>query len=211
MRAAPRSMITPISAMPSHIGIINCRVFFSDGRDRHTCVPRGIHDFVIDIRDVRGIGHFWISGAQQPDQQIEHDRQHWSRRSVHDINRDLWGGAIFKDTEGQSVYFTGDSGFHQALFEELAARYASPDIALVPIGAYEPRWFMQYAHMNPEEAVKVHQILSPKKSMGFHFETFQLTNEAFDAPRKATIEALKAANIEGDLFMIPHPGDYVEI
>lgn len=137
--------------------------------------------------------------------------QHWSRRSLHDINRDLWGGAIFKDAEGQSIYFTGDSGFHQSLFEELHGRYGSPSLALIPIGAYEPRWFMQYAHMDPSEAMQVHQILKPQKSMGFHFETFQLTNEAFDAPRKTATEAMKQQKIEDGSFLVPYPGDFIEI
>lgn len=137
--------------------------------------------------------------------------QHWSRRGVNDINRDLWGGAFMRDVEGQSLYFIGDSGFHQAVFEEIAARHGSPDIALIPIGAYEPRWFMQYAHMNPAEAIEVHKILRPKKGMGFHFETFRLTNEEFGAPRKDALIALEKAGLSEDDFLIPHPGDYVEI
>lgn len=133
--------------------------------------------------------------------------QHWSRRGWSDINRDLWGGFFLKNSKGQSVFYCGDSGFDAGLFKDINARYGAPDIALLPIGAYEPRWFMKYSHMNPDEAVQIHQIMSAKKSMGFHFETFQLTDEAIDAPRKALEFALKRANIKGEEFLAPYPGD----
>lgn len=135
--------------------------------------------------------------------------QHWSRRGFNDINRDLWGGFFLKTTQGQSAYYSGDSGFDQGLFESLGQKYGAPDIAILPLGAYEPRWFMKYSHMNPAEAVKIHQIMKAKKSIGFHFETFQLTDEAIDAPRKALEQALKAAKVKGEDFLAPYPGDFV--
>lgn len=137
--------------------------------------------------------------------------QHWSRRGWSDINRDLWGGFFLKTAQGESVYYCGDSGFHEGLFDSIAKKYGAPDIALLPIGAYEPRWFMIYSHMNPDEAVKIHKILGAKKSMGFHFETFQLTDEAIDAPRKALGEALTASNIKGEDFLAPSPGDFMSV
>jgi len=137
--------------------------------------------------------------------------QHWSRRSLSDINRDLWGGCVLTSLNGKRVYFTGDSGFHEGLFAEIGKRFPAPDLAIVPIGAYEPRWFMAYAHMNPAEAVEVCQLVQAKKAMGFHFETVQLTDEAFDAPRNATIEALLEQGLPQDYFLIPHPGDYTDV
>ncbi len=131
--------------------------------------------------------------------------QHWSRRGFSDINRDLWGSCFIK-TSCQSLFYMGDSGFHAGLFQEIHQKYGSPDIALIPIGAYEPRWFMSYSHMNPAEAVEVHKILKPKKSMGFHFEVFQLTDEAFDAPRNHTKEKLAQHKITLDDFIIPQLG-----
>jgi L-ascorbate metabolism protein UlaG (beta-lactamase superfamily) len=137
--------------------------------------------------------------------------QHWSRRGLGDINRDLWGGAYLRTSKGKSLFFSGDSGFDQALFEGIGKRHGAPDIALLPIGAYEPRWFMKYSHMNPAEAVAIHQILKAKKSIAFHFETFQLTDEAFDAPRTHTQNALKEAGLTEEDFLIPYPGDYIEV
>lgn len=136
--------------------------------------------------------------------------QHWSRRGINDINRDLWGGAIIQ-AGGQKIFFPADTGFDEGLFKDLHKRYGSPDLALLPIGAYEPRWFMNYSHMNPDEAVQTHKILSPKKSMGYHFETFQLTDEAFDAPKKDTLKSLKNHDVPEKNFMIPVPGDRVTL
>ncbi len=136
--------------------------------------------------------------------------QHWSRRGFTDVNRDLWGGAFIKDETGQSVYFTGDSGFDKGLFEDIFRRHGAPDIALLPIGAYEPRWFMKYAHMNPADAVEVHKILQARKSMGFHFGTFQMTNEGIEDPVRDLNLALIHENIAQTDFIAPFPGDFVE-
>jgi len=135
--------------------------------------------------------------------------QHWSRRSMNDINRDLWGGFFLKTAKGQSVYYSGDTGFHAEMFQKIRETYGAPDIALLPIGAYEPRWFMKYSHMNPAEAVQTYEILEAKRAIAFHFETFQLTDEAFDAPRTATQIALQSSKIEESRFLIPYPGDFL--
>lgn len=138
--------------------------------------------------------------------------QHWSRRGLNDINRDLWSGFVLKDEKrGKSIYYCGDSGFDSSLFEGIRQRHSTPDIALLPIGAYEPRWFMKYSHMNPDDAIQAYKILGAKRGMGFHFETFQLTDEAFDAPREHTLAALKKHDVRDGDFMIPYPGDFVTI
>jgi L-ascorbate metabolism protein UlaG (beta-lactamase superfamily) len=137
--------------------------------------------------------------------------QHWSRRGMYDINRDLWGGCVLKNNGGKTLYFTGDTGFYDRLFQDIATRHGAPDIALLPIGAYEPRWFMKYAHMNPEDAVAAHKILKARQSMGFHFETFQMTNEAFDAPRKFLTEILLKEGLDSSSFIAPYPGQRLQV
>ena len=151
----------------------------------------------------------WHQGTPLSDNLSLHvtPSQHWSRRGWSDTNRDLWGGFFLRNAKGESLFYCGDSGFDEKLFKGIADKYGPPDIALLPIGAYEPRWFMKYSHMNPAEAVKIHEIMGAKKSMAFHFETFQLTDEAIDAPRKALAEALKTANRKGEEFLAPYPGD----
>lgn len=137
--------------------------------------------------------------------------QHWSRRSFGDTCRDLWGGFVLQEKNGPSLYFAGDTGFHQAMFEDIRKRHGAPDIAILPIGAYEPNWFMKYSHMNPDDAVAAFKILGAKKAMAIHFETFQLTDEGFDAPRKRALEMMKKENISERDFVIPYPGDTVSL
>jgi L-ascorbate metabolism protein UlaG (beta-lactamase superfamily) len=115
--------------------------------------------------------------------------RHFSARTPFDRNRTLWGGFMIRTAAGQ-VLFAGDSaaGSH---WDDIRVRLGPPDVALLPIGAYEPRWFMAGAHMNPEEAVLAHVALGAHRSVGMHFGTFQLTDEAIDAP----LDALAAARL----------------
>ena len=85
------------------------------------------------------------------------------------------------ESRGRRIYFSGDTGY-STHFTDISARLGSPDIALLPIGAYEPRWFMTPIHCNPAEAVRAHRDLGSHQSIGMHFGTFQLTTEAIDQP-----------------------------
>ena len=93
------------------------------------------------------------------------------------------------------LLFAGDSaaGGH---WRDIRARLGPPDVALLPIGAYEPRWFMAAAHMNPHEAVEAHLALGARRSIGMHFGTFQLTDEAIDAPLRALDAARQALKVD---------------
>jgi L-ascorbate metabolism protein UlaG (beta-lactamase superfamily) len=124
--------------------------------------------------------------------------RHFSARTPFDRNRTLWAGFMVKTAAGQ-VLFAGDSaaGSH---WQDIRARLGAPDISLLPIGAYEPRWFMAAAHMNPAEAVQAHLSLRTPRSIGMHFGTFQLTDEAIDAPLVALTEARRAANLTPEQF-----------
>jgi L-ascorbate metabolism protein UlaG (beta-lactamase superfamily) len=103
---------------------------------------------------------------------------------------------------GRRVYFAGDSGYEEGLFSEIGRRCGAPDLALIPIGAYEPRWFMRDAHMNPAEAVRVHRDIGARRSLAMHWGTFQLTDEGFDEP----VRALQAALGASDIFAALAPG-----
>ena len=119
--------------------------------------------------------------------------RHFSARTPFDRDRTLWGGFIM-ESDGGKILFAGDSGTGPH-WGEIKRRLGAPDVALLPIGAYEPRWFMSPAHMNPAEAVRAHLALGAKRSVGMHFGTFQLTDEAIDAPERA----LEAARLEAGL------------
>ncbi len=106
--------------------------------------------------------------------------QHWSSRSPFDRNRSLWG-AYALEYRGQCIYFAGDTGYGRH-FLMSAERLPKIRLALLPIGAYEPRWFMRYAHMNPEDAVKAFHDLKADYAIAMHFGTWQLTDEGIDDP-----------------------------
>lgn len=112
---------------------------------------------------------------------------HFSARTPFDRNRALWGGFVVT-IGGRRVYFAGDTAY-TTVFAEIYKRYGGVDLALLPIGAYEPRWFMQSIHMNPPEAVQAHLDLHAKASVAMHFGTFQLTPEGIDEPVQALAEA----------------------
>jgi L-ascorbate metabolism protein UlaG (beta-lactamase superfamily) len=119
--------------------------------------------------------------------------QHFSARSPLDRNRALWGGFMLV-ASGVRILFAGDTAY-APFFRDIAQRLGPIDLALLPIGAYEPRWFMKHVHMNPAEAVQAHMDLEAAGSIGMHFGTFQLTTEGMDEPLRALAEACRARNI----------------
>ncbi len=133
--------------------------------------------------------------------------QHWSRRWLGDTNRALWGGLRVETDRGPSWHFTGDSGYHPTLFTGIRQRLGAPDLALVPIGAYAPRWFMGAQHMDPQDAVKAHRDLGSRQSLAMHFGTFRLTDEAVDAPGRELVAALDAAGLGRAEFRVPRFGE----
>jgi L-ascorbate metabolism protein UlaG (beta-lactamase superfamily) len=111
--------------------------------------------------------------------------QHWTRRAFADTNACLWGGFVVEAGTGaarRSVFFGGDTGYSSEHFTSIGAKLGPIDLALIPIGAYEPRWFMSTQHVNPEEAVRVHVDLRARRSLGVHWGTFQMTDEPLDQP-----------------------------
>ena len=107
---------------------------------------------------------------------------HFSARGLFDRNRTLWCGYVI-ETAGRILYFAGDTGFGSH-FDAIRERVGPPRLALLPIGAYEPRWFMSPVHMAPDEAVRAHQILGAETSIAIHHGTFQLGDEALDTPKQ---------------------------
>jgi L-ascorbate metabolism protein UlaG (beta-lactamase superfamily) len=133
--------------------------------------------------------------------------KHFSRRGMFDHLLTLWGG--FALTAGaKRVYFTGDSGYG-GHFREIRRRLGPIDLALLPIGAYEPRWLMRVAHMNAEEAVRAHLDLTPRLSIGMHFGTFQLTDEAIDEPVLELGRNLGKHGVKEGGFRVPAFGETI--
>ncbi len=109
---------------------------------------------------------------------------HWSARGMTDRLRSLWGGFAFKiqtRTGETKIFFAGDTGY-ASHFTELREVWGVPDLAILPVGAYEPRWFMQAAHMNPSDAVKAALDLQARQVLAIHYRCFQLTDESMEQP-----------------------------
>jgi L-ascorbate metabolism protein UlaG (beta-lactamase superfamily) len=135
--------------------------------------------------------------------------RHFSARSPFDRNRALWGGFMLK-AGGAHIYFAGDTAY-APFFRDVRQRLGPIDLALLPIGAYEPRWFMQYVHMNPAEAAQAHLDLQAGQSIGMHFGTFQLTSEGIDEPLRALEAACRARNIPPSGFRTLEFGDSMRL
>jgi L-ascorbate metabolism protein UlaG (beta-lactamase superfamily) len=131
--------------------------------------------------------------------------RHWSNRLSGARNGRLWGGFHVKHGE-RRVVFTGDTGYDDTFFREIDQRLGAPDLALIPIGAYEPRWFMAPQHCDPAEAVRIYQDLGARRGVGMHWGTFQLTDEGREAPLCALAAARAAAGISETDFSAPSPG-----
>lgn len=132
--------------------------------------------------------------------------QHWSGRGLHDRLATLWGGfAVF--ARDFHFFYSGDTGYSRD-FSDIAARFADRqrgggfDIALLPVGAYEPRWFMADQHVNPAEAVQIHRDLRARRSVGVHWGTFELTDEPLDTPPVALAAARRAQGVADDAFFV---------
>ena len=108
------------------------------------------------------------------------------------------------------IYFAGDTAY-VPIFTEIGKRLGPVDLALLPIGAYEPRWFMHAVHMNPAEAVRAHLELDARESIGMHYGTFQLTIEAIDAPLRALDEARAEHSVTATQFRTIGFGESVRL
>jgi len=135
--------------------------------------------------------------------------RHFSARGPLDRNRALWGGFVLAP-RGKRIFFAGDTAYGP-LFRDIRQRLGPIDLALLPIGAYEPRWFMQAVHMNPAEAVQAHIDLEASESVGMHFGTFQLTAEGIDEPLRALDDARRARNVPPSRFRTLGFGDSMRL
>jgi L-ascorbate metabolism protein UlaG (beta-lactamase superfamily) len=132
--------------------------------------------------------------------------QHWSARGTFDRRHALWASFVLSGRWGK-LWFAGDTGFGDGrVFRALKAKHPDLRLGLLPIGAYEPRWFMRQQHINPEDAVEIFRILALEQALGYHWGTFRLTNEAVDAPPKDLAATLAKASLPEARFRPLWPG-----
>lgn len=137
--------------------------------------------------------------------------RHWSARGVFDRNKALWASFVLETPAGK-IYIVCDSGYGEGRhFRRVAEAHGPLRLAILPIGAYEPRWFMRDQHMNPEDAVKALADCGAAQALGHHHGTFQLTDEAIDAPAIALGRALDAARVAPEKFVAMKPGQVFEV
>lgn len=135
---------------------------------------------------------------------------HWSSRGPRDRRMALWGGFMVR-AGGRLVYFAGDTGYGTgAIFRDLRSRFGPVDLALLPIGAYDPRWFMAAQHTDPEEAIQIMIDLDARKALGIHWGTFKLTDEPWEDPALRLAAGMKAHGIETGKFVAMHPAEAIE-
>ena len=220
-----RTTPTPITlAQLPHIDLVVISHNHYDHLDRQTVLalkdqkggsplfaaPLGIHQWFLD-QGISNVQKFdwWQTESQLP--QLKGlavtfvPSQHWSARTPFDRHATLWGSWVFQ-ADGFTTFFSGDTGYSKD-FKDIAQRFGKFDLALIPVGAYEPRWFMQDQHVNPAEAVAIHQDLSAALSIGIHWGTFELTDESLDQPMIDLPKALDAAGVGRDKFVMLKHGE----
>jgi L-ascorbate metabolism protein UlaG (beta-lactamase superfamily) len=131
--------------------------------------------------------------------------QHWSSRTPWDRDKTLWGGWVVEAPRFR-FFFAGDTGYSRD-FKDIGQRLGFVDLAALPIGAYDPRWFMKVMHINPEEAVQIHQDLNARHSVAMHWDTFILTDEPLDEPPQRLAAARLAAGVAPEHFFVMKHGE----
>ena len=153
---------------------------------------------------------WWQSASLNEDVRLTSvPARHFSGRGLFDRCRTLWSGFVMEGPAGV-VYFAGDTGFG-GHFRQIRDRFGPPRLAVLPIGAFQPRWFMGQVHLSPEEALEAHRILGAGTSMAIHFGTFPLGDDGQDEPVERLHRALEAAGQAQDVFWVLDHGENREV
>ncbi len=134
---------------------------------------------------------------------------HFSGRGGFDRDRTLWCGYVIKSAR-QHIYFAGDTGYHEAVFNDIG-NACHVDVAIIPIGAYMPRWFMSPIHCSPDQAVQIHIDVKARKSIASHFGTFPLADEAQHEPVQDLHAALAENNLTPSSFLALKEGVPIDL
>jgi L-ascorbate metabolism protein UlaG (beta-lactamase superfamily) len=135
--------------------------------------------------------------------------QHWSRRGLGDTNEALWGGFVVESADAR-VYHAGDTAYFSG-FQDIGRRFPGLDAALLPIGAYDPEWFMRPQHMNPGDATQAFVDLGARRLVAMHWGTFKLTDEPLDEPPRLLRAEWERRKLPPEALLIPPIGGSLEL
>ena len=171
------------------------------------CVPMGLKSWFAKrgIHNVVELGWWQAEKLSDTEEVFCLPTQHFSGRGAHDGNKSLWCSWLL-EIDGYRLYFAGDTGYG-GIFTQIGELFAPIDLALLPIGAYNPRWFMAPVHVDPEEAVRIHQDIGARHSVAMHWGTFVLTDEAMDEPPRRLRQALDDQALDQDSFIVMQHGE----
>jgi L-ascorbate metabolism protein UlaG (beta-lactamase superfamily) len=175
------------------------RVVVPLGND--TILERGVPGLAADAAD-------WDGALDLGDGLTVHVEPtlHWSARGTGDRMHALWASFVLQ-AQARKIYCVGDTAFGDgATFRRVRQRHPGIALALLPIGAYEPRWFMRNSHMNPQEAVEAMELVGAAQALGHHWGTFRLTNEGIEQPAIDLTAALAGRAVEQDRFVALRSG-----
>lgn len=171
-------------------------------------VPLGLKNWFQELGIDRVVElDWWDRQTEQDLTVIAVPVQHWSKRSLFSRNKTLWAGWVVQN-DNFNFLLVGDSGYTPH-FQAIGDKLGPFDLAAIPIGAYEPRWFMRPHHITPEEAVQVHLDVHSKKSVAIHWGTFILTDEPLDEPPERLEKARRQAGIPEDEFLVLKHGETI--
>ena len=191
-----------------HLDIRSLKKIFLLNPEVIFLIPKGDID-IFNKRKIKNVEEFlWWESVQINDFEFTFTPvQHWSARGLFDRNESLWGGWFIK-TDEYSMYHAGDTGYSSD-FIETKKRLGSPKYAFIPIGAYDPEWFMAASHVNPEDAIKIMHDLDAEQSFGMHWGTFTLTAEDTLEPAQRLMDGIKQYPLKSFKTLIP--GEVVRI
>ncbi|MBW1916598.1 MAG: MBL fold metallo-hydrolase [Deltaproteobacteria bacterium] len=212
-RVAPPGLslaqLPPIQAVVishNHYDHLDIRTVVSLGDKTQFFVPLGLARWFKknDLHKVTELD-WWHSASLGPIRVHCVPAQHFSMRSPFDANETLWSGWVLETASGK-IFFSCDTGYCPD-FKEIGRRLGPMRLSLIPIGGYMPRWFMRPMHVNPKEAVMIHQDVGSRQSIGMHWGTFKLTDEPMGEPPVFLQRALRQAKIPEDRFIVLRLGE----
>lgn len=173
-------------------------------------VPLGSQDLLesVGIKNIKELD-WWEKVSLGETQVTFTPAQHWTQRTPFDRNQSLWGGWHVQNQSLKFLY-TGDTGYSKD-FADIREKLGAVDVAMIPIGAYEPRWFMKQQHVNPDEAIQIHRDIGSKLSIGVHWGTFRLADEPLAAPAIDLASAIEKEKISSEAFRTMKHGETLRL